>query len=325
MRSDVSIMVIVGLFLTAAFSFVLFKLIDQTDSHIKKVSETRVKTSSSNLWKPVPNECDMLLKHDAETKSQDTFANYRNLEFSKQGFSYLRRMRNLRTLKIIDCTVEDKWTENLAELPLLELSLAGSEVTGSCAHELARIQSLEILDLNRSNFTDDGITPLSKLPALQLLNLNNTRVTDASADALSKLQNLRTLRVAWTHITSDSLALIAKLNKLHWLDFGNNKINSAQDLELLKTCKTLRKLNLSRCQLKNSDLVSVSRISQLDDLALDGNEISDAGIKALATLKSLKKLSILDCKVSVDGVERLKKLLPNCEISTGTGRNPYGF
>ncbi|MBX9693070.1 MAG: hypothetical protein K2Z81_11845 [Cyanobacteria bacterium] len=324
-RSEVLIMVVMALLLATAFSFVLLKLVDQSDSHVKKVSETVVKTSSPTLWKPEPNECDLLLKRDAATKSQEIYACYRNLEFSKEGFHYLSRMKKLRTLKLMDCTVEDEWVAGLVGLPLVELILSGTEITGACATNLSKISSLEVLALNQTRFGDNGIDPLSSLPALNAKNLNNTRVSDAGANALPKFERLQALRVAGTRITSHSLEQISRIKNLNWLDFAFNQIVSSHDLMPLKSCKTLRKLILSRCALTDSDLIVVSSFSQINELHLDGNEISDAGFKHLTKLKSLKKLSLLDCKVSADAVKRFKNMVPTCEIIRGRGLNAMGF
>jgi hypothetical protein len=50
-------------------------------------------------------------------------------------------------------------------------------------------------------------------------------------------------------------------------------------------------------------------------LDLSGTDVTDAGLKELANLQNLTRLSLCDTKTSDAAVEKLQKALPKCRIS----------
>jgi hypothetical protein len=52
-------------------------------------------------------------------------------------------------------------------------------------------------------------------------------------------------------------------------------------------------------------------------LNLYGTRVSDAGLKHLAGLSSLKELDLTGTQVTADGVAALHKALPNCKTVSG--------
>ena len=54
---------------------------------------------------------------------------------------------------------------------------------------------------------------------------------------------------------------------------------------------------------------------QVAALNLDDTPVTDAGLKDIATLKNLTRLSLLNTKVTDAGVRELQKALPGCKIA----------
>ena len=81
--------------------------------------------------------------------------------------------------------------------------------------------------------------------------------------------------------------------------------------------KSLRKLVVGQCALKNDDLKHLGRISQLEylDLSLCGRGVTNEGLMHLAMLKKLKTL-ILNTVVCITeiGVNRLKDELSGLTV-----------
>ena len=62
----------------------------------------------------------------------------------------------------------------------------------------------------------------------------------------------------------------------------------------------------------------MSMLSELEELHLDHSEITDEGLKELASLPKIK-LRILDLKgtkIAQQGAEILQQQLPDCDVST---------
>jgi Leucine-rich repeat (LRR) protein len=58
----------------------------------------------------------------------------------------------------------------------------------------------------------------------------------------------------------------------------------------------------------------IAKIHTLEYLDLSGNKITDVSVPELAKLKNLTALYLTNTQLSSDGIEQLKRLLPNTEI-----------
>ncbi|PYR40736.1 MAG: hypothetical protein DMF93_10265, partial [Acidobacteria bacterium] len=61
-------------------------------------------------------------------------------------------------------------------------------------------------------------------------------------------------------------------------------------------------------------LARLSGLTKLTDLALDSVDLTDAGVAALAGIKSLRELDLYHTLVTDKGYEQLKQALPGCRI-----------
>ena len=63
----------------------------------------------------------------------------------------------------------------------------------------------------------------------------------------------------------------------------------------------------------------MAKLTQLKKLNLNNNEISDVGLKEIAKLTQLTSLSLESTSYDItdEGVDELKKALPNCEMWFG--------
>lgn len=83
------------------------------------------------------------------------------------------------------------------------LSLAFTQVTSSCAHDLIKLPSLRYLNLWSTQFGDSGLQLISEhMHKLQVLNLCETPVTDKGLSCLSSLKSLRKLNLNSTHLSA---------------------------------------------------------------------------------------------------------------------------
>ncbi|KAK7114811.1 C-Maf-inducing protein-like [Littorina saxatilis] len=83
------------------------------------------------------------------------------------------------------------------------LSLAFTQVTSNCAHELIKLPSLRYLNLWSTQFGDVGLQLISEhLQKLQVLNLCETPVTDKGLVSLAALKHLRKLNLNSTSLSA---------------------------------------------------------------------------------------------------------------------------
>ncbi len=324
-RYDFWILTIITVFILIALVYTTLKIIDQSDTHVKSVTEVKVAQSAPNAWKPEQNECDLLLIKEAERDPDAISKRYSNLEFSEAGFKQFAKMKKLRVLNLSDCTVEDSWLVYLENLPLEELTLSGSEITGEAGRSLAKLRDLHFLDVSRCKFDNQGVSKLVNLPALLLLSISDTDTTDQCSKDIAKMSNLLELKAIGAHLTGASLKNLAKTPKLRVLHYAENTNISASDAAELKNCKTLEALYLKRTGVNDDVIKELVDCQKLRVLGLEANPITDTSLVELAKMKSLIDLRLTGCnKITQEGVNALRKQLPKCRITTGEISNPFG-
>ena len=74
-------------------------------------------------------------------------------------------------------------------------------------------------------------------------------------------------------------------------------------------------LNLYRTQVTDAGLKELAGLKSLHTLDLRGTQVTDAGLKELAGLKSLHTLYLSGTQVTDAGVAELQKALPDCRIN----------
>ena len=55
-------------------------------------------------------------------------------------------------------------------------------------------------------------------------------------------------------------------------------------------------------------------MTELEELGLSGNAITDAGLTHLAELPNLKRVTLYDTKVTDAGVDKFRKALQDCYV-----------
>ena len=107
---------------------------------------------------------------------------------------------------------------HLAGLPNLEhLRLRGPGVDDAALAEIAKLTSLQILNIPRGEFTDAGLQQLKSLPNLVQLRFGSPHVTDAGMTTLAELPALRRLHLIDVPITDEGLRVLATIDQLESL------------------------------------------------------------------------------------------------------------
>lgn len=129
----------------------------------------------------------------------------------------LRALPRLRYLSLSGSQLSLSRAHALSRLPLTHLRLSQARVTPPRLKEIAKLASLQLLDLSGSPLQDPALlTPLAHLTHLSI-GLRDDRSVQLPLDALARLRSLKTLRL-W-HAT-DTLAPLAELPALRTLALG---------------------------------------------------------------------------------------------------------
>jgi hypothetical protein len=129
---------------------------------------------------------------------------------------------------------------------------------------------------------------------------------------LEHLTDLRDLSLRGTSITNEGLRCLKNHHDLRSLDLASTKINEG-DLDHL-TGLRLQRLSLSRTRASDAGLKSLQSMKSLRSLDLTRTSVTDAGLKHLEGLGTLNSLSLRRTRVTRQGAERLQEKLPNCTV-----------
>jgi Leucine-rich repeat (LRR) protein len=89
---------------------------------------------------------------------------------------------------------------------------------------------------------------------------------------------------------------------------------TAKDLERLRGCEWIRRLDLSDTSLGDDAIPSIATLKKLRELRLAGTRVTDQGIAPLAALSRLRLLDTRQTAVTYDGLAKLEQALPDANF-----------
>ena len=113
---------------------------------------------------------------------------------------------------------------------------------------------------------------------------------------------------------ADLRCLEPLLNDLHGLTLQSSSVTE-EGARYLSRFRALRRLNLDGSQaIGDAAVKQLSRLPDLRYLNLSRSPVTDASLTDLAQLQRLEHLDVEVTQITVAGVRRLEKALPECEI-----------
>lgn len=160
------------------------------------------------------------------------------------------------------------------------------------------------------------LRPLTKLAPwdLQALNLSGCQIKDADLVHLRGLTWLEDLDLSCNRFTGVGLVHLGGMLLLERLDLYGGDLTD-EGLGHLPTLPSLRELSLAiHFELTDGALAHLNKFSALEDLNLRSTPVGDGGIDHLKRLKALRYLDISYTRFSRDGADRLRAVLPRCNV-----------
>jgi Leucine-rich repeat (LRR) protein len=264
-------------------------------------------------------------------------------------------------LRLRGTWVTDTELLDVARLPKLErLDLSHTRITDEGLLHLKPAKQIRDLNLYYAEqITDQGMTAIRDWKNLKRLNVRGTRIFDGTLAIVSGLTQLEALDIAYTQVTDNGLDGLVPLTKLKELSIGRSKLNknALEVLRLLPTLeyldlggphpgsggyrakagtpmpeevpraiselKQLRVLKLSYSEITADGLRILATLDQVEKLSLTGSShVDDRTMAELAKWKSLKYLDVQGTKVTLEGVAVLEKAKPGIVILSGAGPFP---
>ena len=177
----------------------------------------------------------------------------------------------------------------------LSLNFWESPLTAGHIAAIPSLPNLTFLNLGSTGLSATGLRDLDRFPRLQRLHLE---FLDAEGDDLSMLGDCPTLEFVslWKSTVGDhGVSTVLDLPRLTHVDLGSTRLGD--DLFLNREPHDL-----------------------LEKLLLDHTAVSDGSVASLSRWTKLKSLDLTGTAITPEGLARLRKALPNCEIVTDSMR-----
>lgn len=178
-------------------------------------------------------------------------------------------------------------------------------------HTLRHCESIERLELPRSQVTGPGLAALAKLPALREIVLHDRDLGAAGLDALRAISTLRRLELSG-NAADPSFAGLAALAALEQLRLHYPELDDRAAAELGRLV-ALRDLDLAHSQISDVGLAHFAALANLQVLVLSHTRVTNRGLAALSGLRHLRQLH-LDHTDVVDAA--VAHLTPLAELQT---------
>ena len=249
-------------------------------------------------------------------------------------------VKTLKRLDLSLTYISDRGAERLKGLDQLEdLNLFAAEfITDAAIAFLRGHQQLKILNLRGTDVTDTSLEYVTQLPQLKSLDISFTQISDVGLEHLASLTELEELKIGGNKISGVGLHALKLLPKLKKLSFyGIQRRNAGWcwapvvtdlELETISLLSGIEELNVgsgvalgtprpddlgpadgeAECRIAGgtrvtdlglTKLVSLKKLRYLD---VSGSSITVNGVKTLATVRDLRRLSLWNVKGIDDAV-----------------------
>jgi internalin A len=188
-----------------------------------------------------------------------------------------------------------------------------STATDAALAQVARLDRVERLHLDKTSITDAGLVHLEGLDHLSELYLSDTKISDAGLAHLKGLRNLTVLRLGGTQVTGTGLGQLKELTRVYFLDLAGAPVSDG-GLAHLKELTSLPEVDLRGTQVTDAGLVHLVGMTNLRRLNLSKTQVTDAGLAHLKGVVDLKVLFAAGTRVTDTGVKELEQALPNLRV-----------
>ena len=225
-----------------------------------------------------------------------------------QGFVALGDLKELRVLYLPYCQITDASATALGQLTKLEeLDLEGAKISDASAGALAKLGGLRQLRLGRTKVSWKTLAVLAAMKNLAWLDMTGTAVEDEGLSMLSELTAVEALTLDWTKIKGSGLSAVAKMKGLKMLSLNHTTVDDAEILALVDELpETITSLGLQGTKVTDEAVVALAkRLPKLESIDIGCTVVTDAGIKSLLKINSVKYIYATGSGISAEMSKRI--------------------
>lgn len=234
-------------------------------------------------------------------------------QITSAGMEYLAKLPNLIYLSISWTKVENAGLDHLLKSHVRNLHLRSNKIDGKSLQLIARIKSLELLNLAEcEDIPDSAYAQLAKLPKLQTLWLEDTSTADSTIPYITKIKTLKELELVGTSVTINGIKSLSRLPNLVHLKYRGQSIDPSW-VPILARFPKLIMLGFSSTNIDDATLAALAKQMPLvENIDLENcKKVTDQGLLSVRKIKRLFWTKVSGTSVTAQGVQDFKDHLPN--------------
>lgn len=276
-------------------------VIDKYDPSVFQFAESELKPRAFEATDPTLHK--QYLEVQGELSNQE-------LKDVAEKFKYLKIV-NLYRLR------PDTALQYFSKLPLDELRINQCEMEEKDYQYLYKMKTLKTLRLlNSVRVPISAINGLASLGKLECLEIKNIGSSAGQFDAISHLPKLRTLELMeYDDIDKLAIASLKKSTSMRTLAFENTKLSADSFVELSKLDQ-VENLALLGVELTSENLKDLHN-HRLKRLQISTDKTSDHAVLQLNNLSALEVLDLRGTKLSMVAEQKIRIRFPRATVLTG--------
>ena len=161
---------------------------------------------------------------------------------------------------------------------------------------------------------------IEQLVNLVAVNLDHSETQDQHLARLVDNHTLKELYLVGTAISDEGCRTLGKLTDLESLDLRATFIGDA-GLRELENLKKLKGLRVAQTWMSDEGMASIGKLPALTTLDIRHTDVTDEGLDRLAGVSTLRRIRATGSRVTLGGLSRLKKSIPNLKVEFDPEKN----
>jgi RNA polymerase sigma factor (sigma-70 family) len=227
------------------------------------------------------------------------------------GIRHIAGLRSVRRVSLYRSRITDEALRILGNMKsLVSLELGVTAITDRGIGHLRDLKNLRYIGFSETNTTDSSLALVGGLNEIESLYIDRTRTTDAGLAHLTGLKKLRWFRAYSNPFTDLGLTHIAQLPALEYLYVGHGTRFTDAGLASLENARALKALHMSSGKFSDIGVMHLAKLPALEDLRLSGSNgaVTGEGMVSLSRISTLKRLQLDGCAVGGAGLKALSAL-----------------
>jgi hypothetical protein len=183
--------------------------------------------------------------------------------------------------------------------------------------------SLRNVVAESAGLNDTGLDLLGRLPNLEALFISGNGVS-AALVRLSA-QHLHTLELRDTDVDDRAIEALAQLPRLHCLDLPGTNVTADGIAVLVSVARNLQSLAVDGHQLTNAVVDVIAGTSRLVEIYLYGPVVTDEVLARMAPLLRLRELNLYETSITDSAAQTLIALSGLRTLRIFGGSHSHGF